>query len=579
MMALEKLTVNTPGAFDPANQAMVQAMLQKIAEVKGPGWEVNSYDPAARKLTVTRGAAITEIDTSDAQATHLEVSLGSDVRATDGEKHAQRLENIHPGYYLTEFRPFVGTARLSKMTPEELRCREAVANALGVPRWEVQVTATPDGGFGLQLPAKYSPSAHDKKLQEVAEQVVGRPGWYAEVDTQSLQGRIVPALPPTFPVSIPYPFELMPKPSPLLPPIPIGHLLPEFGDQPSEMLMLDFQAAPHGQISGTAGAGKSVTLNAIIAGVLASGAELVVIDVPAKAVDFEQWRPFVRPGGWGGESYQENAVALENIYREGERRAGVFKQYGAKKLSELPDDLRATMPEVVIIVDEVTGLFAMDSVPKRLDANDPLRVEAESKNYARELIKTYIEKIAAEQRFVGFHLLLSTQVASVNTGVGTALRSNLQHKLLLGARATEGNRKLILSDVSSVPEVPNHVKEDPQVSRGVGVCELAGVRPGVFKSFYASDSDLIRELVARGIKQHPADQVGTITRPNPADVAARFPELARLAATPEPRGFGHGERAYEPWELDPDGVPLTGFQRANAAKAEATRVARETAHS
>ncbi len=36
-----------------------------------------------------------------------------------------------------------------------------------------------------------------------------------------------------------------------------------------------------------------------------------------------------------------------------------------------------------------------------------------------------MQKIAAEQRFVGFHLILSTQVASTDTGISTSLRTNL----------------------------------------------------------------------------------------------------------------------------------------------------------
>ena len=39
-----------------------------------------------------------------------------------------------------------------------------------------------------------------------------------------------------------------------------------------------------------------------IAGSLAAGAELAILDLPSKSVDFLWCKPFVRPGGWGCDS-------------------------------------------------------------------------------------------------------------------------------------------------------------------------------------------------------------------------------------------------------------------------------------
>lgn len=572
-MAIERMQLPVGKKFDHNNPGHVDAAMKAIADRgHGTGWQIQSFDPTQGLLTVSRRSALTTVTKSEDKTDSYRVELMRGIKPTDGEQIAAQLESDpqHAGYFMTRFEPFISEATMSKLTPDEIRARGAIATVLGVKPWDVGISKRPGGGFLLNLPGNYVPSKHDEKLDEIVQVAIGKVGWYFRGDANKLTGQIVPSKPATFAASIPYPMAQLPTAGgATIPPIPVGQTLAERGDEPNGMLWLDWAAAPHLQLGGTTGAGKSVTLNVIIAGCLAGGAELVIIDVPQKAVDFENWRPFVRPGGWGCESLEEGATTLEQLYREGERRAELFKQYGAKKLADLPADMRRTMKEVVIVVDEVTGLFTMDAVPKRLEADDPLRMEAESKNYARELIKTFIEKIAAEQRFVGYHLVLSTQVASVKTGISTALRTNLPHKLLLGARATDGNRKLILTDVTRVPQVPDHIKVDSGASLGVGVAELAGQTPSVFKSFYASESDLMSQLHGRGIRPLP-DTALDQTRPDAAAVMQRFPDMVTIreakkeAETPQ---FGKGPRQYESWELDPEtGKPLEGYARANAAR-------------
>lgn len=566
--------------FDYQNPAHVDAAMRKIAETgHGTGWEIQSFDPAAGILTVYRRSALTTVTKNTEKTDSYRVELMRGIKISDGDQIAAQLENDpqHAGHFMTRFDPYLGEARMSKLTPDQLHARAAIANVLGVKPWDVQIGRRTGGGFTVGLPNNYVPSKHDDKLDEIAQVAIGQEGWYFRGNANKLTGEIVPSRPSTFPGAIAYPMELMPhqdaKTPAKLPPIPLGMTLPARGDEPGEVLYLDVEASPHTQIGGTSGAGKSVSLNDLIAGALAGGAELVIIDVPAKAVDFEEWRPFVRRGGWGCETFQEGAITLEQLYKEGNERAATLKRYGAKKLADLPLDMQNQMRPVFIVVDEVTGLLAPDTVPKALPDDHPLKLEAQSKNLAKQLILQYLEKIAAEQRFVGYKLIISTQVASTNTGIGTAFRTNLGNKALLGARATDGNRKLILRDPTSVPQVPDHVKNDALASRGVGVSEFEGQEGQVFKSFYASEKDLIAELYKRGIRPHPSGQLDSITRPEPAQVAAIFPELAQIsqaqaeAAAPK---YGAGPRQYEDWELDADGKPLDAFQRANAARHLAT---------
>lgn len=585
-MSIHTLELHPPVGFDPNNSKHVSAVIERVVEAEkgksgtsGVGaemgdnrddWKVLSYVAETNKLTIYRQAAITQID-ADRRGVRT-VSIPDGTKASEAEGIAARLQEMHPGYYLSEFNPHLGKAQLMKMTLEEFRVREAIATAIGVKQWDLKVQGSRRSGYTVKLPATYMSSKHDEKIQDVAETIAGEFGWYWEADPVKLKGNIVPSVPPTFAPSIPYPMNLLPKPSPgVVNPIPFGMSLATRGDEENEVIYLRLEDAPHSQVGGTSGSGKSVTLNSIVAGALAAGAELVVIDVPAKAVDYELWRPFVRKGGWGCESFEENAVVLQELYNEGQRRAEVFKRYGAKKLTELPADIQKTMPPVLVVCDEVTGLFAPanEKPPRGLPSDHPLVIEAESKATASALIQSYIQKIAAELRFVGFKLILATQVASTATGIGTALRTNLGNKMLLGARATDGNRKLILADVSSAPEIPKHIQQaEGLIPKGVGVSELEAQRPSVFKSFYASEKDFIRELNKRGIHGLPETQLNS-TRPSPAVVKEAFPAKfeAEQNARLDEKKFGAEKQPLQDWQIDPNtGEQLDPLQAANRAK-------------
>lgn len=1043
-MSIQTLELTPGPGFDPNNSKHVSAIFEKVVEAerkKAGGsevveemgdnrsdWKVLSYDATKNKLTIYRQAAVTQIE-EDRRGVRT-VSIPSGTKATEAEGIAARLQEMHPGYYLSEFNPHLGKAQLTKMTLDEVRVREATATAIGVKPWDLKVKGTRTAGYQVKLPSTYMQSKHDDKIQEVAETIAGEFGWYWEADPVSLKGNIVPSVPPTFQPSIPYPMHLLPKASPgIVNPIPFGMSLATRGDEENEVIWLRLEDAPHSQVGGTSGSGKllpldtriptptgwttmgdlvvgdevlsrggeptrvisvsdvndspnlfaitlsdgqvieadydhqwvvstmsqrnrkrtkkftrsierreglvlfgealsqlaaacdesaeateveltemvedlhgcpwaipasvrsallfmevpsrkvelvttardgrrlrvhpvvyptrvalsrlservlwlageertldaderivttgemlaeglidvsqgarfaikktsglllpdadlpvapytfgawlgdgtarnsgittmddeivqrirrdgfqvhrteskpnnaastfhfaglwgslsefldraesndgrkltkripvsylrssfyqrlallqglmdtdgtvgetgtcelaltdahlasdalelirslgikakmntstaadskagtrvetglrhritfttvepvfelrrkydrlpkttretqqwlyvtsieavssrpgrciqvdspdatylaagfvpthnSVTLNSIVAGALAAGAELAVVDVPAKAVDYELWRPFVRKGGWGCESFEENAVMLQELYNEGNRRAETLKRYGAKKLTELPPDILATMPPVLIVCDEVTGLFAPanEKPPRGLPSDHPLVIEAEAKATASALIQSYIQKIAAEQRFVGFKLILATQVASTATGIGTALRTNLGNKMLLGARATDGNRKLILADVTAAPDVPKHIQQaEGLIPKGVGVAELEAQRPSIFKSFYASERDFIKELNKRGIRGLPETQLDS-TRPDPAKVKDAFPEsfAAAESARVDEKKFGAGPQQLQDWQIDPaTGEKLDPRQAANRAK-------------
>jgi hypothetical protein len=523
-MPVERITITLPSGFDPARHG--KALDKLISDKHGDGWEVDHIDPAKLTATASRQAAITEVTARAAEAgapepESFDVRLAKGAKPADGEKISTKLEDQYPGFYVTSFEPFLGKATLTELDDATARCRGAVSIALGVKPWEVQVRPRKDGGFDLDLPKSYVPSKHDDKLDEVATAVVGVLGWTVRANPQKLTASIIPGLPPTFPPMVPYPFdakvEVFSQKSDKWARIPIGVNLSDDADVPGKPLFLDLEASPHTQISGTSGAGKSVVINGIISGVLARDAELVIVDLPSKAVDFMWCKDLVRPGGWGCENLAESVTALALVYEEGERRAKLLARHGVTKWTDLPEGLG--LKPIVVIVDEVTGLFFPEEVPKGLPKDHPLVTVPTEVNLLKATLRSYIARAAAELRFVGVKVLLSSQVSSTTTGVPTAIRMNLGNKMLLGSRPTDNNRKLSLSDAGAVPKVPANVASDDKAGRGVGVAEFEGQVPSVFKGFFASVGDFSKWLDSRGVVRTDRP------RPTASEVARHTPSL------------------------------------------------------
>lgn len=315
---------------------------------------------------------------------------------------------------------------------------------------------------------------------------------------------------------------------------------------------------------------NSVTLNAFIAGVLARGAELAVVDDKNKAVDFYWVRQFCRPGGWGGDSLAAAVTTMALIYEEGERRAKMCQTAGVTNWKDLPAG--TAIKPIVVIVDELTALFFPEKVPKGLPKDHPLITEPTEINLQKATLEKWIKKTAAELRFVGIKLVLSSQVSSTNTGVDTSLRMNLANKILLGVNPTAGNRRLSLADAAAVPEIPTNIKADGAAGRGAGVAELEGQEPCVFKTAFAT------------VDQYSAwlTKLGTPVTASPAPSAAQIAHHTPTLEADGPVTTTHGKPARDmlndgtgaEWMTGENGELLSGYAKANAARSSATVQAR-----
>jgi len=526
----------------------MDALRKQIADAYGSGWEIDSLDLVAGKASASRQVEVTQVEqTSSEGRESIQVKLPRTTKPSDGDKTAAKLESSYEGYTLTQFEPFLGFAVMEKLTPAAIRARGALSVALGVKPWEVQIADTVSGGFAFTLPRTYVPSKHDDKMQEVAEAVVGREGWFVRVNAQDLTAELVPSSPPTFPPVLAYPFgKAVPAYNAAAGDwarIPIGERLPKLGSNTGEPLATDFLANPMMQISGVTGGGKGVLLTALAAGALARGWELGLVDAVKGGVDFAtSIVPFVKPGFFA-EDLEQACTVVAMAYEEGQRRKKLIKQHGVQKFTQLPDPPRPLM----IIVDEATSLLLTSPVPKGIDKGSSLALEITNRNLLMGTTLEWMGKIARELRFVGVSLVLSTQVASATVGIPTELRANLGAKFLMGASPTPGNRRLALAAPDAVPEVPRNVATDEGgAARGVGVFEREGSAPGVFKAYFSPPEQFGVWLGKLGV------QKTATPNPSASQIARYTPSLEQEADEPRGKsrydegGFGHTSDRDEP---------------------------------
>lgn len=302
---------------------------------------------------------------------------------------------------------------------------------------------------------------------------------------------------------------------------------------------------------------NTVTLNALLADAITSGAECAVIDDVAKSVDFLWAKPYLTEGGWGCDSLRAAVTALALVYEKGQKRAKPLADSGYVNWLDMPEDLRFT--PIWILVDELSALTVADPMPKGVPKDSAIYLDIAETNYQKAMINHYIKKIIAEQRNVGVRVVLSTQVTNATTGVAPSMKSTIGNKFLQGSNPSPAARKQAFNDDTAVPLIPDNVSGGGKVAKGVGAAELEAQTPFVYKSTFASTTDYTAELERRHIPH--------CKRPEPtATQIARFAPLLEDELPddgPAPSRFDEGGFG------DPGGsVPeLKGAAKANHDRA------------
>lgn len=574
-MALERITIPFPRGFDPSkHQKAIPAL---IAKQYGAGFEIDNVDHDAKMITATRQVDVSEV-TRSADHDSFEVRLGAGLsKPSMGDKAAAKFEDQYTGYFMTKFEPFLGKATLSPLTDDEARCRGAVSVALGVKPWDVDVSANPQGGFDLRLPKTYVPSKHDERLEEVATTAVGRPGWYVEVDVAKLTARIIPSDPPTFPEVIPFPLDRLGKGD--INVTEFGMVLPRPGQEVGPPVQVDWTANSWGLVGGIPRSGKTVAICAIVADSLSNGSELAIVDTFEKRVDFLWCKQWVRDGGWGCESLEAAVATLGLVYEEGQRRARVLAEHECVNWSELPPECQPK--PLLVIMDELSALLVTDKIPGGVPKDNPMVQEILQSNMLKIALARWMNKIIAEMGFVRIRMVLSTQVTNAATGVPPSTKSKIGNFVLVGASPSKSARSQAFPDESSVPVVPENVVAGGLRARGSGTAALEGQGAVVYKSYFATTKEYRDGLESLGLPttSRAAPSAAEIARLTPAldDESDQVPrstargDVSPISGKPAAqiaREMGDDEAA---WQYDDEGTKLTGFDKANAARAASKR--------
>ena len=255
--SLQRVRVPLPEGFSSDDASRVEAAVSKKL---GGSFRLHSIDSSSGHGVFVRRIEATTTVTAQGVAGKRVMLAPSDCTA-NGAKAAATIAEDYPGYEIYEYQPHLQRAVIMKMDAELSGARAAVAQALGVRPWEVKVAHRDGGGFRLvELPAKYTPSKHDKALGEAACTKVpgGHPGWFVRVDGRSLSGEIVPAELPTFPALV--------KPRRTGKRLdvnfsPFGVALPEPGSMVYREVGVDWTASNATILAGLPGSGKRQPLS------------------------------------------------------------------------------------------------------------------------------------------------------------------------------------------------------------------------------------------------------------------------------------------------------------------------------
>lgn len=386
---------------------------------------------------------------------------------------------------MTEFRPYEGEAVFEPLDGKVATARGLLAsNGFKCEPWDIYVSKRRGGGFHVRLQGGLTYSEKYRAgIEEAIRQIAGREGWYYEADPKTGELDVIPAEPKTFPALVPFPFETLERPD--IQKTPIGVKLARPGETP-EVLAVNWKESLGVSLLGLSGGGKTVTINDILTQQAVAGAEVYVIDYPAKSVDFEFAKPFLARFGWGCESLLQAAGLTQYLLdeiQEGGKRYKAFKEHGWQNMDAIPEGERPKWPYIFLCVDELSRLTT-GAKNGRVSKNTPApaiaeAIEAQTKQY----ILNNLVSIAAVGRAFGYHMLVATQMGSATTGMPPALRGNLGNKLLMGPRPSDSQKATAFNNGRGVPSVPDNVIEEG-VSKGTGSSEFEGQESAVFKSFF-----------------------------------------------------------------------------------------------
>ncbi|MFN8447018.1 MAG: DNA translocase FtsK [Anaerolineae bacterium] len=187
----------------------------------------------------------------------------------------------------------------------------------------------------------------------------------------------------------------------------------------------DLASMPHLLIAGTTGSGKSVLVNAIIAGLLLNNTpqRLKFIMVDPKRVELTQYNGVPHLVAPVVVELERIVSVLKWVTREMDERYRKFSNAAARNIEDYNKHLPATeeqMPYIVVIIDELADLMML----------------------APDETERVITRIAALARATGIHLVIATQRPSVDVVTGL-IKANFPARVAFAVAGNTDSRVIL----------------------------------------------------------------------------------------------------------------------------------------
>lgn len=239
---------------------------------------------------------------------------------------------------------------------------------------------------------------------------------------------------------------------------------------------------PHVVLLGASGSGKSAAIQSFLTPAAIQGYELHIFDKPKGAADFQYLVPFSKQVAT---EYVTIAAALENVYKEVERRKELNQQYGASRVRNLPDEVRP--PHMIVVIDEFTSTIKPELLDKITgdETEDQLREREFSvrTNQYKGRIGAAVGKIMREARSAGVSMLVAGQTLSADEMKASPALGNIKNQaaMILLGKASFGQRASAFKNVELAPELGENVP------KGRGIFESSEGAPTMFQAWYGAD--------------------------------------------------------------------------------------------
>ncbi|OIJ13106.1 cell division protein FtsK [Anaerobacillus alkalilacustris] len=203
-------------------------------------------------------------------------------------------------------------------------------------------------------------------------------------------------------------------------------------DISGDPVLAELNKMPHLLVAGATGSGKSVCINGIIVSILmrAKPHEVKLMMIDPKMVELNVYNGIPHLLAPVVTEPKKASQALKKVVNEMERRYELFAHTGTRNIegyntliknqNETSDAKQATLPYIVVIVDELADLMMVASS----DVEDS------------------ITRLAQMARAAGIHLIIATQRPSVDVITGV-IKANIPSRIAFGVSSQTDSRTIL----------------------------------------------------------------------------------------------------------------------------------------